>query len=147
MENSVKRFEKDKDIYFTISWSALKKADRFEIIKQVPAFPGIYEIYYLDKYKKLNRIELSFCWHDSLRNIIRTKTDPSLQEDPRRKYILDSYTCYYRYIIVESYADILDIIFYLEECIDAKNNKAKSSGRYESINVKEVSPDKIMTVG
>jgi hypothetical protein len=145
MDNQVARFEQNNDVYFTINWSHLKKTDRFEIIRQVPALAGIYEIYFMDKYKKLNRLAVSYCWYNSLRNTLREKADSTLEADPKRKYILDTYECYYRYCIVDSFKDIQDIMFTFEQKLDPKSNKAENSKRYNTIFIKEVSPDKIVT--
>jgi hypothetical protein len=146
MEPFVKRVEKNKDVYYTVNWSKLKKTDKFDIIKTVPAFAGIYEIYHMDKYKKLNLLSASSCWHTGLRETLREKVDPLLEEDPKKKYILTSHTCYYRYSIVESYNDILDIMFFIEKRLYPNVQGLKSSERYDSIYIKEISPDKIITI-
>ena len=41
--------EEDKsDVYYTLTWTALTRADKYKITTSVPAIAGMYELYYMD---------------------------------------------------------------------------------------------------
>jgi len=81
-----------------------------------------------------------------LRNWLRKVTDPELEEDEKKKKILEEYDCYYRYTVIPSYADMSDVLYFFASTYLPHAHKVVSSGRYESIFVNEVSEDKIVTV-
>ena len=88
MEPKVTKNVEADNVYYTVFWSRLKKADRYEIITKVPSVAGLFELYYQDKHKKLNLFHLSKAWYGGLRNRIRKATDPDLEEDEKKKKIL-----------------------------------------------------------
>jgi hypothetical protein len=81
-----------------------------------------------------------------LRNWLRKATDPDLEEDKTKKGILEKHDCYYRYIIIPSYADMSDILFFFADTYRPHSHEVVPSGRYENIYVNEVSEDKIVNV-
>ena len=146
MEAEVKK-RTDKDIvYYTIYWSRLKKSDKYDIISSVPSMAGIFELYYLDWKKKLNLFFVSRAWYGGLRNRIRKAADSEMESDPDRKHILETFSIYYRYIVVNSYHDMLDILYFFSATYFPHKNLMESSGRYASIFLKEISKEKITTV-
>lgn len=136
----------EEDAYYTIYWSRLAKADRHRIAGSVPAIAGIYEIYYMDRAKKLNHFAVAKTWYGGLRHAIRTKTDPELEEDPGRRRILDEEDCYYRWSAVSSNPDMDDLLFFFEQTHFPGRHKQRHSGRYLRIHVCELSDDKIVTI-
>ena len=66
-----------------MSWSRLRKSDKYEIVKSVPSEAGIYELYYMDEKGKLCLFHVGKSWYGGLRNEIRLRTDVELETDPR----------------------------------------------------------------
>jgi hypothetical protein len=136
----------DDEVYYTVSWSRITKADKYRINGTVPAYSGIYEIYYMDEKKKLNYLSVAKTWYGGLRYALRTKTDPEMENDPRRKEVLDLYDCYYRYSAVSSNQDMDDLLFFFEQVHFPGRTGQPHSGRYQRIHVRELSDDKLITV-
>ena len=142
----IKKQEDSGNVYYIVNWSALQKADKYDIIKTVPSVSGIYELYYMDEKKKLNLFYVSKAWYGGLRHSLRKLTDPELVRDPARHKVLNDYDCYYRYSLTNSYADMSDIIYFFARTYFPPSVKAEHSGRYIDIFVDEHSPDKIITI-
>jgi len=140
----VTRQTKDDNVYFTIVWSRLCKVDRIEIRKTVPAVPGLFELYYMDRRNTLNLLSIYRAWYGGLRSQIREKTDPTLELDPKRRHILESRPCYYRYTKTFSFNDMCDILYFFSETYFPHKRLTAASGRYNHIYVKERSKDKIV---
>ncbi len=132
--------------YFTIQWSRLTKADKYTIIRSVPAEAGIFELYYMDAKKKLNLLRVSRVWYGGLRSRLRRLTDPAIEEDPIKRKILEELDCYYRYSIIRSRDDMQDILYFFASRHKPGDDSVPHSGRYEEIYVQEKSPDKIVTI-
>jgi hypothetical protein len=147
-EPRVTRAVKKNNVYYTIRWSNLKKSDKYEIITQVPEVGGIFELYYMDDYKKLNLFHFAKVWYGGLRHNIRMTTDPEVQEDPKRKEILSKRDIYYRYSLTLSNDDMDDIMFFFAQTYFDKKRATQfeSSGRYNKIFIDEISDDKMINV-
>jgi hypothetical protein len=137
---------KNNEAYYEIHWSTLAKVDKYEITRKVPSEAGIYELYYKDPKGKLILFKLARAWYGGLRSVIRSKTDPILEENASRRKILESHTCYYRYALTFSYNDMTDILSYYRSAYFPKLHAYEDSGRYEEIYVKETSVDKIVDI-
>lgn len=146
MEARVEKRIKGNKVYFTIQWSPLKKADKYDIISSVPSMGGVFELYYRDDRKRLVLIERSRAWYGGLRSRIRKSVDPELQPDARLRQILEEYDLYYRYSLLESRDDMIDIIYFFERARQTQKSKPEHSGRFETIYLKELSDDKIINV-
>lgn len=146
MEERVERQVRDDAVYFTVRWSRLKKADKYDIISSVPSMGGVYELYYRDNRKRLVLIERSRAWYGGLRSRIRRSVDPELQPDSRIRTILEEYELYYRYSLLESRDDMIDIIYFFERTHRSQNQSPHHSGRFEKIFLKEISTDKVINV-
>lgn len=140
------KLEDKGDAYYTVYWSRIAKADKYRINGSVPAFSGIYEIYYMDDRGKLNYLSVAKTWYGGLRYALRTRTDPELEEDEGRKKILDEHDCYYRYSAVSSTLDMDDLLFFFEQVHFPGRSRQVHSGRYRRIHVRELSDDKIVTI-
>jgi hypothetical protein len=132
--------------YFTVAWSRLKKADRYEIIRAVPSEAGVYELYTMDEKGKLNLFHMGKSWYGGLRNEIRLRTDEELEIDARRRELLAEHDCYYRWSLISNSDDMADLLFFFARTYLPGTLVAHASGRYERIFVKEVDADKIVTV-
>jgi hypothetical protein len=146
MEPGVIKKTDQGSVYFTIYWSRLTKADKYDIIKIVPSMPGIFELYYQDRKKKLNLFFLARAYYGGLRNTIRKRTDPELEDDPARRKILTAHDCYYRYTILQSYKDMSDILYFFKQTYNPGDTSTEPSGRYKHIFLEECSDDKIVTI-
>jgi len=147
--NAVIRKEEDGPaVYFTVTWSRLRKADKYDIHKVVPAMGGICELYYKDEYGKLNLFCVSRSWYGGLRSNLRELTDPLCEKDPERLRILLRHpdNIYYRYSLTESLDDMNDILFFFMQTYSPGQTAVQPSGRYAHIYVKEVDPDRIVTI-
>jgi hypothetical protein len=146
LEAKITKLVESQDAYYTVFWSRLQKADRYEIITKVPSVSGIYELYYQDEHKQLNLFHIAKAWYGGLRTWLRKATDPELEEDTVKKEILEHHDCYYRYTVIPSYADMSDILFFFAATYRPHSHKVVASGRYVNIYVKEVSEDKVVDV-
>ena len=133
------------DAYYTVRWSPLEKVEKYRIIKSVPAMAGIFELYFEDNYRKLIRFYVSKVWLGGLRSELRKLTDIELNEDAKWRDAL-SRTCYYRYVLSESFTDLSDVLFYFSEKYFPGEHRAEDSGRYDQIFVEEIEPNKIVTI-
>jgi hypothetical protein len=146
LEAKVTKLVEAPDVYYTVYWSSLQKADRYGIVTKVPSVSGIFELYYQDEHKQLNLFHIAKAWYGGLRTWLRKATDPDLEEDKVKKQILADHDVYYRYTVIPSYADMSDVLYFFAATYRPHTHKVLSSGRYENIYVNEESEDKIVTV-
>ncbi|MBN1523763.1 MAG: hypothetical protein JW904_04725 [Spirochaetales bacterium] len=132
--------------YFSILWSEIKKAEKYDIVRSVPSISGIFELYFMDDHKKLNLFFLSKAYYGGLKNEIRRCTDTELEKDANRKKILDKYDIYYRWVPSDSYADLTDILYFFSCTYFPNNKKHDHSGRYIDIFVEEKNTGKLVDV-
>lgn len=147
-EPGIKKRTKDGDGYFTISWSAFRKADRWDINKSVPAMGGVAELYWMDDHGKLNIFCVTRSWYGGLRSNLRELTDPEIERDPVRRAIVLEHqdALYYRYALTESLDDMNDVVFFLSEIHAPGAHQVKPSGRYQRIFVNELDAGKLTTI-
>jgi hypothetical protein len=133
--------------YYTLRWSPFAKADKYEIVRSVPAIGGIAELYYMDRQGKLNLFCLQRSWYGGLRAVLRERCDPVLEKDPWRLSILVKWRerIYYRWTNSESAADMADVMYFLAETSLAGSG-GESSGRFDTIFVKEIDAGKLVTI-
>jgi hypothetical protein len=143
---SVHRLVEGDRVYFTISWSPLRKSDKYDIVKSVPSEAGLYELYTMDEKGKLNLFHVGKSWFGGLRNEIRLRTDPILEDDPGRKALLEEADCWYRWTLVSSSDDMADILWFFGITYFPHRVGVKPSGRYAKVFVKEVDADRIVTI-
>jgi hypothetical protein len=132
--------------FFTVRWSNLRKADRYEIAKAVPSMSGIFELYYMDEKKKLCLFYFAKAYYGGLRNSIRKCTDEEQEIDEGRKKIISTYDIYYRYALTDSYKDMCDVFYFFARTIHPDFAETEASGRFKNIFVKEITNDKIVTI-
>ena len=142
----VKKQVRGRNVYFTVNWSRLKKGDKYDIVRSVPSDAGIFELYYMDRKKKLCLFHVGKSWYGGLRNEIRLRTDAELENDKDRKALLDRYDCWYRWSLISSSDDMADILFFFAQTYRPGDQAVHGSGRYERIFVNEVDADRIVTI-
>ncbi len=136
---------RDNEAYYTVYWSRLAKADKYDIVRSVPSVGGVYELYYLDDRKKLNLMFFAHAWYGGLRSSIRKLVDAELSRDPAITEILENRDVYYRYSCTDSNQDMLDVVFFFDSIHFPHGKRREDSGRYDAIYVNEISADKIVT--
>jgi len=50
---------KNGEAFYTLMWSPLTKADKYEVTLKVPAISGVYELYRMDDHKSLNLLSVT----------------------------------------------------------------------------------------
>jgi len=139
--------EKNKDAYYNVVWSPLCVADKYEIIRKVPAVAGIYEIYWMDESKHLRLFYIDKTVYGGLRSEIRRVTDPELNRvDEKTRIILEEKEIWYRYATTDSSNMMDDVLWFFIQTYFPENTSVNHSGRYEKIFLKESAPDKLMWV-
>jgi len=142
----VQKLVRGRDAFFTVSWSRLRKGDKYEIVKSVPSDAGIYELYYMDGKKKLCLFHVGKSWYGGLRNEIRVRTDVELETDAGRRALLSKYDCWYRWSLLSSSDDMSDVLFFFAQTHLPGITTVHHSGRYTRIFVTENDADKIVTI-
>jgi hypothetical protein len=129
-----------------VSWSRLRKSEKYEIVRSVPSDAGIYELYYMDFKKKLCLFHVGKSWYGGLRNEIRLRTDAELENDAARKSLLEKYDCWYRWSLLSSSEDMADLLFFFAQTHLPGTLTVHHSDRYARIFVNENDADKIVTI-
>jgi len=139
--------EKRADVFYTVNWSPLTKADRWEINAKVPSVAGIFEIYWMDETKHLRMFIVGQTSYGGLRSEIRRLTDPELcSSDEKAKKILEEKEIWYRYAPTDSAKVMADLIWYFTKTYFPESTQVNHSGRYEKIYLIESEPDKLIWV-
>ena len=136
----------EADIHYCVNWSAMAKADRWEINAKVPSVAGIYEIYWMDENKRLRMYEVGQTHYGGLRSELRRLTDPDLCYDAEKKDILENREIWYRYSCSNSAQNMADVIWFLMTTYFPEDTPESHSGRYENIFLSESAPDKLTWV-
>ncbi|MGO8693642.1 MAG: hypothetical protein ACLQMF_08235 [Rectinemataceae bacterium] len=138
----------DDEAFFTVHWSPISKADKYDIVTKAPAIGGIAELYYMDEKGKLNLFCLQRSWYGGIRAMLRERCDPVLEKDPFRLSILVKWRdrIYYRWSNSESMADMNDVMFFFVETYSPGSHGARSSGRFHRIFVQEIDTGKLVTI-
>jgi hypothetical protein len=142
----VQKLVRARDAYYTVSWSRLRKSDKYEIVRSVPSDAGIYELYYMDEKDKLCLFHVGKSWYGGLRNEIRLRTDKELENDAARRALLEEHDSWYRWSLLSSSDDMADILFFFAQTYLPGTLSVHHSGRYQRIYVKEQDADRIVTI-
>ena len=135
----VQKNEKGGFAYYTIHWSPMRKADKYDIQKTVPAMSGVYELYYKDSEGKMALFHFGKAWLGGLRAIIRELTDPVLlKQRPELLAIVSKHECHYRFVQSDSLPDMEDILSWIAVSCKRSEKEFPPSGRYAEIRVKEI---------
>ncbi|GAB1482219.1 hypothetical protein MASR2M78_10340 [Treponema sp.] len=146
MECGITVQRRGKDAHYSVCWSALRSADRWEIAKSVPAVGGIFELYWMDEQKKLRLFTVGSARFGGLRSEIRRLSDPELVESADLAAILSDKEVYFRYAPLNSAADMADVLWFFRKTYFPENPGVSHSGRYERMYMNETAPDKVRWV-
>lgn len=146
MDSGISAIRKGEDVHFSVRWSALRTADRWEIARSVPAVGGVYEIYWMDERKHLRLLEVGSARFGGLRSEIRRLTDPELAEKPDVATILEDREIWFRYAAVDSAADMADVLWFFRKTYFPEAPGVEHSGRYKRIFMNETAPDRVRWV-
>ncbi|GBU28190.1 hypothetical protein R84B8_01748 [Treponema sp. R8-4-B8] len=147
MKYGITAIEKNGDAYYSVEWSPLSKADRYEIITKVPALAGVFEIYWMDENNRLRLFFVGKTDYGGLRSELRRLTDPELCKDNEKtRKILEEKEIWYRYALTDSSNVMADVLWFFMQTYFPETTSFKHSGRYNNIFLKESAPDKLMWV-
>jgi hypothetical protein len=76
-------------------------------------------------------------WYGGLRAEIRRASDPLEVADKLRRKVLSEKKCFYRYTIIESKEDMMDILYRYSQMLLPQCTPPAHSGRYENIIIEE----------
>lgn len=139
----LKEEDRKKTVYYTLSWTALTRADKYKITTAVPAVAGVYELYYMDNHKRLNLLTITHAWYGGLRSRLRQAIDPFSTHDYTLRSLLETLPLYYRYSCSDSFGDLLDVVWFLHTVYFPDDVRVEHSKRYKKIFLQEQAPDKI----
>ena len=134
------------DALFIVNWSPILPADKFTVRQKIPAMSGIYQLFYMDKYKKLVLADMDIAWYGGLRAKLRSFSDPDKLHPPDIKHIMDTKKLFCRFTLSESFADLTDTLSLLAKLEFENPEDFEETGRYEEIFLEENSPNKITTI-
>ena len=142
----VEKLEKGDKVFFTISWSRLRKSDKYDIIRAVPSEAGIYELY--TRTTRASSTSFTSASHGTGGFATRSASAPTpiLEEDPARKQMLEEADCWYRWSLISNSDDMADILWFFARTYFPRKTDLQPSGRYANVFVKEVDADKIVTI-
>ena len=146
MNYGITALEKGEEVYYSIQWSPLALADRWEINRKVPSVGGIYEIYWMDETKHLRMMAVGETNYGGLRSELRRLTDPELTLNPKTREILENKEIWYRYAPSNSTTVMSDIIWYFRKSYLPDSPDLDYKGKYKKIFIKESEPNKLIWV-
>lgn len=147
MKCGITAVEKSGDVYYSVQWSPLSKADRHDIITKVPSLAGVFEVYWMDEQNRLRLCVVGQTNYGGLRSEIRRITDPELcKNDEKMRKILEEKEIWYRYAPTDSSNAMADVVWFFMQNYFPKKTTLQHSGRYANIFLKESAPDKLMWV-
>jgi hypothetical protein len=144
-ETSYKKSIYQGDAYYIVRWSGYLECNKYLILRKIPKMPGIYVVFFKNKANKLEPFYVSFAWVNSIMYELSSVLSDEADHDPKIKEILDDEKCYYKYVIIESYRDLLDIYQYFKTFYESRNTYfikkelEVNSGRYKEIFVQDYS--------
>jgi hypothetical protein len=135
----IQKEEKGGRAYYTISWSPIRKAEKYDIQKTVPAMSGVYELYYKNHEGQLTLFYYGKAWLGGLRAVIRELTDPILlKQRPDLLAIVSKHECFYRFVQCDCLPDMEDIVHWITVSYKRDEKDYPPSGRYAEIRVNEI---------
>jgi hypothetical protein len=129
----------DNNAYYTIRWSKYQVCNKFEVTKKAPNRAGIFVLFYLNKAHKLQPFYLGYAWTSSIKFDIKFYIVEDANRHADIAKIIDDKKCYYKFVIVEKYNDLVDMYDLLKALYSQKEVKyikeidEKTSGLYNEV--------------
>lgn len=142
----VKKQEKDDDVYFSIAWSHLTKAERYTILGSAPSMAGIYELYYREPGGTLKQVFSR--WHGMavFGNICDGTSIPHSWMMPLFKRQLSRAIPAFSLFAYRKYPRHGgSLLFLLPKSSSRQKEPPSHSGRYRRIYVREIDSDRLVT--
>lgn len=134
---AVTKMVKRGEVFFRVPWTPLREADRHEVAMRVPSLAGLFQLYWEDGKKKLHLFSLEPAWYGGLRAKIAEKLDSDFETDPGRKAVLADRKLFYRYVLVDTWDDVKDLMCLYLQIHQPQLGILPSSGRYTRIHIQE----------
>lgn len=138
---------KAENVFYTINWSPLMKADKYKISTGTPSVSGLYEVYSMDKMNQLNLFKIAIAWYGGVRSNVREAIDPYAKSNYELRKFLEDADLYFRFSCSECYADLQDVLWFMNLTYFPNDEPPEDSGRYENIYLEENSPDNFIWNG
>jgi len=122
---------------YTVHWSRLAKAHKYNITGSVPARPGLFELYYKTGENNFKLFYMERVWYGGLRAEIRRASDPQTVTDRSRRKVLVENECFFRYTIIESKLDMKDLLHRYSLLLLPERPAPAHSGRYSKIFIED----------
>lgn len=135
--NTVSKEVRKGEVFYEVPWTPLREADRHDIAHRVPSLAGVYEIFWEDEKKRLHLFSLEPAWYGGLRAKLSEKIDVDFESNPGRKAIIADKKLFYRFVFVESWDDVKDLMCGLLQIYQPQLGTLPSSGRYKRIHIQE----------
>jgi hypothetical protein len=115
-EGYKKRYKKDH-IEYTLNWSKYVLADKFRVLTKFNEMTGLYVVFMLNKYRRLEPILLGAAWYSGLRSMILKLYNPSVEETIPGNILslIGKEKVYIKSMEIYVLDDFLDIFFKLTE--------------------------------
>jgi|GEM_PF-3949367 len=131
-----------QDAYYFVRWSDYFKYNKFDILQTVPELSGIFVVFYKSlRGTRINPFYLGNSWMGSLRHDLKFLIEEPAQVNKKITQILEEDLCFYKYLIIPSFNDLVDIYmyyrYYYKDIMFAEENITEDSKRYANIFVKE----------
>jgi hypothetical protein len=135
----------NESAYFIIRWSRYLVLKKFEVVKKAPNRAGIFVLFYLNKSKDLQPFYIGYSWASSIKYDLRLLLLEDANRDRALGKIIDDNKCYYKFVIIDKYNDLIDLYDILKNDYKKKNVQYfrnindKYSGRFNEIFVTDYS--------
>lgn len=148
LDVKVDSYNKDiynNDAFYIIRWSPYLICNKFEVTKKAPSRAGIFVIFYLNQSKKLQPFYIGYSWISSIMFDIKSLLYEDANRDREIAEIIDNKKCYYKYVIIDKYNDLVDMYEVLKTYYNKKNVKYIkkiddfNSGRYNEVFITDYS--------
>ena len=132
-----------RDVFYTLTWSPLAKAEKYKVTTSVPAVAGVYELCGIDAKKRLSLLAIAHAWYGGLRGQIREAIDPDAASSARIRAAALEGTLYYRYAPCDSLDALVDVVSFLRSAYFADGARSRNSGKLANIHLEERAPDRV----
>jgi hypothetical protein len=112
-----KKMIKRDETYYNLEWSPYIVCEKFTMLKKLTEMTGIYVVFMLNKYKRLEPIFVGTAWYSGLRPMVLKLFNPSSMDNIPRKVeeIVKNEKVFLKFLEVYDLPDIVNITYKLKE--------------------------------